>query len=78
MPGESPWTDEPGRLQSIVSESDTNEVTEHPGTRERGGKNRRSKMILTEGREEGVGEYTWKLTRFEKAGKMASKKRCLN
>ena len=61
-----------------VTKSDKNELTEHPGTREKGGKNRRSKMILTEGREEGVGEYTCKLTRFERAGKTASGKQCLN
>ena len=29
LPGESPWTEEPGRLQSIASESDTTEVSQH-------------------------------------------------
>ena len=57
-----------------ITESGMNEATEHPRAREKGGKKWRSKMILTEGRGEGVGEYTWKLTRFERAGKTASGK----
>ena len=34
LPGESPWTEELGGLQSIGSKSDTTEVTEHVLTKQ--------------------------------------------
>ena len=33
-----PWTEEPGRLQPIVTELNTTEVTQHTGTPQRGNK----------------------------------------